>query len=133
MTTVLDNTTNPYALTIYLTSKSGLILFKEATKGLSDDEKIIFKIASAASFNQEIVRAAAKYCWGLVCSAINDNAGNSVHLLENYKDLNSTNVKDHADATWNATNNVISPATGGSPTAAQEQIRIFSSMMANWI
>ena len=51
---VVDDTTNSYALTIDLTSKSGLSLFNAATKGLPNDKQLNFEIALAATFKQEI-------------------------------------------------------------------------------
>ena len=84
---VIDDITNPYALQIGLTSKAGLSLFAATTKGLADKEKLDLLVAKAALFKQEIDCAAADYCWGMVCSRINKDAGTAVNLLEDYKDL----------------------------------------------
>ena len=121
---VIDNITNTYALRIDLTSKAGLSLFAAATKGLADKEKLDISVAKAALFKQEINRAAADYCWGMICARINNDSGTAIDLLEDYKNLKFQNVMDHAATTWGATNNIIAPAGTGGITEDRKQQQI---------
>ena len=129
-----NNNTNPFSFKIDLQDKIRNTLFLKATKGLSDDDKISLSIKTAQSFKEEVDRAAADFCWGSVCSNIRDSSGNSKDILVDYKDLTLTNLKNHANITWNCTtgdNNISTPAVR--LTKPKQRRRIFCTMMSKWI
>ena len=130
----IDDNTNPYSQKINLTDKTGLSLFREACKGLDDDDKLLLQIENAQAFKEEVDRAAAEFCWGTVCSDISDSSSTSRNLLTDYKSLTMSDLKMHADTTWGCTtrDNLI-PAAGSSFNEVQQQRRIRCSMMAKWV
>ena len=135
-TTLIDDNTNPYSQTINLKDKTGLSLFREACKGLDDDDKVDLTIENAKAFKEEVDRAAADFCWGTICSDIPNDAGKGIDLLDDYKNLKLTNVKNFANVTWGCTtgdNKIPAPPTDGSFTAELQQRQIRSTMMAKWI
>ena len=58
----LNDNTNPFVFSIDLKDKIGNTLFLQATKGLSDNEKVTLSIETAQSFKEEVDQAAADYC-----------------------------------------------------------------------
>ena len=130
----VDDNTNPYAQKINLSDKTGLSLFREACKGLDDDDKLLLQIENAQAFKEEVDRAAAEFCWGTVCSDIADEDGTSRNLLTDYKNLKMLDLKTHADTTWGCTSgDYVIPAADSSFNEAKQQRRIRCSMMAKWL
>ena len=131
-----DDHTNPFAFKIDLKDKIGNSLYLKAIQGLDDEDKITLSIETAQQFKEEVDCAAAKFCWGTVCSEILDSKGDVKDLLTEYKDLSIVDLQRHANATWNCTtgDNVIAAATTSAPLSQHlKQRRIRSTMMASWI
>lgn len=84
-----------------------------------------FKLKTLKVFKEEVNHAAAKFCWGAVCSDIADDAGVSTNLLTDYKNLTMSNLKTHTDTTWGCTSgDYIIPAAGSLFDESQLQRRV---------
>ena len=80
-TVSVNDITNLFANKIDLKDKTGVLLYREACKGLPDKEKFALTLTNAQAFKDQVDRAAAEFCWGPVCSEINDTDGNPQDLL----------------------------------------------------
>lgn len=92
--------TNPFSQPLDLTTKEGMGLFKNGSKGLKDEDKYDGNKANGKVMKQHIQIRSSNTCWGDILGQIEDSNGVKRNLLEESHALTLEDVTKHSQKIW---------------------------------
>ena len=124
--------TNPYRASIDVTKSDGLKLFRNATKGLPDDQKFDLSLNTVRKFRKHAENAAINFNWGAQVFKVPSGADH-FNLLTQHNQLSEAAVIADAKTIWDfdADKKITDQISGATPDIADKRVR--SVMISAWI